>query len=133
MGASKAINKGYLALSVIKKVCLSCAKPLTGGRSDKKYCNDSCRNDYSNKLNSAANSLVRNTNNALGKNRRILEKLIAGRPSAKVTQLVLFAEGFQFQFHTQNTTNSKGNTYFFCYDYGYMPLDDNLFLIVRNK
>lgn len=133
MEASKALRKEYAALTVVKKTCLNCAKPLVTGRTDKKYCNDTCKNEYSNKLNSAVNNLVRNTNNALGKNRRILEKLIAGQPNNKVTKLAFLMEGFQFQFHTQTSVNSKGNTYFFCYDYGYMQLEDNLFLIIRNK
>ena len=30
-------------------------------------------------------------------------------------------------------TNKKGNVYFFCYDLGYMPLDDDWYLLVKRK
>ena len=57
--------------------CLVCGKPLKG-RSDKKFCDDYCRSSYNNDLKSAANNYIRNVNNALGKNRRILESLLPG-------------------------------------------------------
>ena len=52
--------------------CLNCEKTLKG-RTDKKFCDDYCRNSYNNQLKASKNNLVRNINNALGKNRRILE------------------------------------------------------------
>ncbi|MBL7762218.1 MAG: DUF2116 family Zn-ribbon domain-containing protein, partial [Chitinophagaceae bacterium] len=55
--------------------CLNCGKPLKG-RSDKKFCDDSCRNNYNNQLKSIVNNQMRNINNVLGKNRRILESLL---------------------------------------------------------
>ena len=57
------------------KNCLTCDKPLKG-RSDKKFCDDYCRNNYNNQLKSITTNQMRNVNNALGKNRRILEELI---------------------------------------------------------
>ena len=58
------------------KTCLQCGKTLRG-RADKKFCDDYCRNNYNNQLKANTNNYVRNINNALGKNRRILEKYIA--------------------------------------------------------
>jgi predicted nucleic acid-binding Zn ribbon protein len=55
--------------------CPACGKPLNG-RVDKRFCDDYCRNGYNNQLKSASNNLVRNINNALGKNRRILKSLL---------------------------------------------------------
>jgi hypothetical protein len=67
------------------KLCLFCEKPLKG-RSDKKFCDDYCRAAYNNDLKSAANNNIRNVNNALGKNRRILESLLPeGEATAKPT------------------------------------------------
>jgi hypothetical protein len=48
------------------------------GRADKKFCDDYCRTNYNNQLKSCENNYVRNINNALGKNRRILEELLPG-------------------------------------------------------
>ena len=54
--------------------CIVCKKDMFG-RSDKKYCSDHCRSAYYNQLNKDANNFVRNVNNTLRKNRRILKEL----------------------------------------------------------
>ncbi|MDP9231021.1 MAG: hypothetical protein M3O67_10190 [Bacteroidota bacterium] len=115
------------------KVCLACGKTLKG-RSDKKFCDDYCRNGFNNQLKADTNNYVRNINNALRKNRRILEELLpASDDMTKTTKDKLIYHGFQFKYFTHTYTNKKGNTYFFCYDYGYLPLENNLYLIVRRK
>ena len=57
-----------------QKNCIACNK-IIRGRSDKKFCNDYCRNAYNNQIKSPTNNLIRNTNNRLSKNRRILERI----------------------------------------------------------
>ena len=82
------------------KTCMLCEKPLKG-RSDKKFCDDYCRAAYNNELKSAANNYIRNVNNALGKNRRILESLLTeGEQMAKVNRDKLLQLGFQFKYIT---------------------------------
>jgi hypothetical protein len=111
--------------------CLCCGKPVKG-RSDKKFCDDYCRAAYNNQLNSAANNFIRNVNNALGKNRRILESFLAeGEATAKTNRDKLIEKGFQFKYHTHLYSTKKGDTYFYCYEYGYLPLENNWFLIVK--
>ena len=115
------------------RLCLNCDKPVKG-RTDKKFCDDYCRNNYNNQLKSNTINLVRNVNNALGKNRRILENLfIAGEEMAKTTRDKLLQKGFQFKYITHTYTNKKGNTYFFCYDIGYLPLESDWYLLVKRK
>ena len=115
------------------KTCLLCEKPLKG-RSDKKFCDDYCRAAYNNDLKSAANNNIRNVNNALGKNRRILESLLPdGEQMVKANRDKLLHLGFQFKYMTHTYTNQKGNVYHFCYEYGYLPLENNWFLIVKRK
>ena len=115
------------------KTCLLCEKPLKG-RSDKKFCDDYCRAAYNNDLKSASNNYIRNVNNALGKNRRILESLLPeGEQMAKANQDKLLRLGFQFKYITHTYTNQKGNVYHFCYEYGYLPLENNWFLIVKRN
>ena len=107
------------------KTCMLCEKPLKG-RSDKKFCDDYCRAAYNNDLKSAANNYIRNVNNALGKNRRILESLLSeGEQMAKANRDKLLQLGFQFKYITHTYTNQKGNIYHFCYEYGYLPLENN--------
>ena len=118
---------------ILSRLCHSCNKPLKG-RTDKKFCNDYCRNNYNNQLKAGNNNFVRNINNALGKNKRILEShLPEGEELAKISKDKLLQKGFQFKYMTHLYTNKKGNTYFFCYDYGYLPLDNDWYLVVKNK
>jgi hypothetical protein len=115
------------------RLCLSCNKPVKG-RTDKKFCDDYCRNNYNNQLKSGSSNLVRNINNALAKNRRILESIFPGSEEiAKVTRDKLLQKGFQFRYITHLYTNKKGNTYFFCYDVGYLPLENEWYLVVKRK
>lgn len=115
------------------RLCLTCEKPLKG-RTDKKFCDDYCRNNYNNQLKADTTNLVRNINNALGKNRRILEGLFSnGEEMAKTTKDKLLQKGFQFKYITHIYTNKKGNTYFFVYDLGYLPLENDWYLVVKRK
>lgn len=104
------------------KYCHSCAKSIKG-RSDKKFCNDYCRNAHNNRLNGVDNNYIRNINNALRRNRRILEELINGNTkSGKSVRQELNNKGFQFQYYTHTHTTKYGKIAYFCYDYGYQLL-----------
>jgi hypothetical protein len=104
------------------------------GRSDKKFCDDYCRNNYNNQLNAITHNHVRNINNALGKNRRILEELFpAEEGMCRVSKEKLLHQGFSFKYITHIYTTKKGSTYFFCYDFGYLPLENDWYLLVKNK
>ena len=118
--------------TTVAKTCLTCGKTLSG-RADKKFCNDYCRNAYNNQLKSADSKVVRNINNALIKNRRILENALGQEEMTKTTRDKLQQQGFQFKYLTHTYSNKKGNTYFFCYEYGYLPLEHDWYLIVRRK
>lgn len=115
------------------RLCLACKKSLRG-RTDKKFCDDSCRNTFNNQLKAENNNLVRNINNALGKNRRILESIISeGEEIARIQKYKMIEKGYQFKYATHTYTNKKGNTYFFCYDHGYLPLENDNYLVVKRN
>ncbi len=115
------------------KECLECNKPLRG-RIDKKFCGDFCRNAYNNKINSDTNSFVRNLTNILRRNRRILEEALPeSEEMVKTTRSKLTTKGFQFKYLTHFYTNKKGNVYYFCFEFGYLPLDGDWLLIVKRK
>jgi predicted nucleic acid-binding Zn ribbon protein len=77
-----------------KKICPECGESIKG-RADKKFCSDMCRNAYNNKLNSDNTNLIRNVNNILRKNRRIMEELLP-EETAKVSHQKLIEKGFHF-------------------------------------
>ena len=114
-----------------ERLCLDCGTTLHG-RADKKFCNDLCRNNYNNQLNSSSYNLVRNINNILRRNRRILEELNPGGKT-KTTRKKLSAKGFDFEYHTRSYQTQNGKTYHFCYEYGYLPLDNDEFLLVKRE
>ena len=115
------------------RFCITCDKPVKG-RTDKKFCDDYCRNNYNNQLNACNNNLVRNINNALGRNRRILESMIPlHEEMGKVSKQQLADNGFQFKYMTHTYVNRNGSHYLFCYDYGYLPLENDMYLVVKRK
>jgi hypothetical protein len=115
----------------MERKCLDCGEILHG-RIDKKFCSDACRNNYNNRLNSDSNNLVRNINNILRKNRRIIQQF---NPTgkAKVHKDKLAAAGFNFNYHTHTYTTKTGNVYMFCYEYGYLLLEDGYVALVKNE
>ena len=118
---------------VMQNECLECSKPLKG-RTDKKFCDDFCRNVYNNKLNSHSSNYVRNLTNILRKNRRILEEALPLKEEmVKTTRSKLLEKGFQFKYLTHTYTNKKGSIYYFCFELGYLQLDGDWLLIVRRK
>ncbi|HLW63496.1 MAG TPA: hypothetical protein VKY33_08875 [Flavobacterium sp.] len=115
----------------MKKKCLECGEKLTG-REDKKFCNDACRNSYNNKLNKDTTNLMRNTNYILRKNYRILCELNS-EGKTKVHRKRMLENGFDYNLITSLYTTKTHNTYFFVYDQGYMPLEDDWFILVKRN
>ena len=112
-----------------KSKCLECSESFVG-RVDKKFCSDYCRNSYNNKVNKDSKNLIRNTNNRLRKNWRILEAL---NPNGKciVSKKKLDMHGFDFNYITEVYTTKAGKTYYFCYDQGYSALEKEMFMLVK--
>ena len=113
------------------KVCVECGSKIMG-RIDKKFCNDGCRNAYNNKFNKDSNNLMRNINNRLRKNWRILEALNPDQKT-KTTRSKLIAKGFDFNFFTSIYTTKAGTVYYFIYDQGYLPLENEYYALVRRE
>lgn len=113
--------------------CPECGDKIIG-RSDKKFCSDQCRNTFNNKLNSDVSNTVRNINNILRKNRRILQSLTKQSGKTMVSKDILLSKGFNFTYHTHTYITKKGVNYHFCYEHGYLFLKDkNLYLLVTSK
>ncbi|HKR05053.1 MAG TPA: hypothetical protein VJY62_10485 [Bacteroidia bacterium] len=112
------------------KVCLECGEPLKG-RADKKFCDDQCRSNYNNKMNSDVTAEMRNINNILRKNRRILESVVHEDGKGKISKTKLIDKGFNFKYFTQTHTTQKGSTYKLCYDYGYLPIENDFIMVIK--
>ena len=114
-----------------KRICLHCGDELRG-RSDQKYCSDACRNAYHNTSQNDAAKFMRGINKTLRKNRSVLENLCPF-DKAKSNSEQLSASGFNFNYHTNIYTTKKGQVYTFCYNYGYLRLNENDIIIVKKK
>jgi len=112
-----------------EKKCPECERPIFG-RIDKRFCSDACRNSHNNRVNADATNFVRNVNNTLRKNRRILKEL---NPDGehKSHKDKLLKKGFDFDFHTSMHTTADGQIYYYCYDQGYLKLKDGDLLLVE--
>lgn len=91
------------------------------GRADKRFCSDQCRARAGNqrKLEDKGERLMREINTTLRRNRQVLQK---ASPEGKTTlrREALTAAGFDFRHFTHLYRTKQGNTYHFCYDYGYL-------------
>ncbi len=116
----------------MEKSCLECGDKIIG-RADKKFCSDSCRNSHNNRFNKDSKNLVRNINNRLRKNYRILEDLNP-EEKTKTSKSKLTTAGFDFNYFTSIYTTKSGTVYYFVYDQGYLPIDGGAyFTLVKRK
>lgn len=115
----------------MNKKCPECGDKIIG-RADKKFCSDACRNAHNNTLNKDNKNLVRNINNRLRKNYRILEALNS-KDKTKTTKERLLRSGFNFEYFTSIYTTKTGSVYFYLYDQGYLALDNDYYLLVKRE
>ncbi len=109
--------------------CLECGEPLRG-RADQRFCDGSCRTSYNNKLNKEVNQFLSKVNSILRRNRTILHRLNPNGKT-KVSRQILLNSGFRFEFMTNTYTTKSGKKYQFCYDYGLLALEDDMYALVK--
>lgn len=111
--------------------CLACGEQIKG-RIDKKFCDDHCRNSYHNYCKRNISQHVRNVNNALAKNRRVLAMLLNDKvKSMKIPKAKLQLMGLHFTYCTQRVVDKSGKIRSYCYEYSYESLDNDWCLISR--
>ena len=50
-----------------------------------------------------------------------------------VDGISLAEEGFNFHYYTNMYETKKGTTYFFCYEQGYMKMDNDTYMLVHKQ
>lgn len=110
--------------------CPECGNAIKG-RADKKFCSDECRSSFNNAKNRHTNNMMRRINGVLKRNRDIMLSYNPGG-KARITKSKLQNAGFNFNYYTNSYTTKSGKTYYFCYDQGYLELEnDHLSLVVK--
>ncbi len=111
--------------------CKNCGTKLHG-RIDKKFCDSYCRNSYNNKKVRENEKIIHQINRILRKNRTILKKF---NPEGKTTIRTEFLRksGFNFYYHSHVYKTRTNNQYKFCYDYGYLEIDELKTLIINKQ
>lgn len=76
---------------------------------------------------------MRSLNKILRRNRRILAELNPdGKQKVRMHQLA--AKGFDFRYFTNTYTTRKGAIYYYCYDQGYLKIDNTeWYMLVHRK
>lgn len=115
----------------LRNNCLYCGTVLVG-RSDKKFCDDSCRNNYHyrKKDEDADASMIKKVNAALLSNREILKSICAGQKKV-VKRKVLDDRRFDYELMTALYRTRTGTEYRVIYDYAYKILDDDDVQLLR--
>jgi len=115
-----------------QKHCNFCGEVIKG-RADKKFCDDQCRTGYNNKLKTDSPQ-VRHINTILRKNRKILAEFADNDEGKSRVGIKKLAErGFNFTYFTHLYTTKQGSTYYFCYEYGYLKLEGDYYMVVKRK
>ncbi len=117
----------------MNKECIECGESVIG-RIDKKYCSELCRNTFNNKAYHTNDNYVKDVNSMLRRNRKILKELTPEETlESRISKMKLLKKGFNFHYYTNISRNQKGADYFFCYEYGYSPLEKDLYYIFKQK
>jgi hypothetical protein len=75
---------------------------------------------------------MRNINNVLRKNRKIIDQFIPPEETKSTTTRKRLEErGFNFTYYTHTYVTKAGSVYYFCYEYGYLPLEHDYFMLVK--
>ena len=99
------------------RLCPQCGAAIHG-RSDKRFCSDSCRCDYHNERRRAQEKELRQVNRILAANWRLLSQLIRlGQKDIPAAELA--ARDFNFEVYTGCRRQLPGRRTFWCYNCAY--------------
>jgi len=109
------------------RTCILCNERLVG-RSDKRFCNDYCRNTYNNRK---LPSGVRMISRTILHNRAILEAVTGALDTRVVSQDQLLQLGFSFSYFTHICEAPDGKKWRVCFTIGYRILNNQKVVLQR--
>jgi len=115
-------------MEIEKRYCKVCSEEIYGRR-DKQYCSDYCRSTHFISTNTELTSFMRRVNYTIRKNRSILSQCNP-KGKARIHKNKLIERGLNFDYFTNMYTTKAGKIYYFCYDQGYLELEDGYYALV---
>jgi len=115
----------------IYKPCLYCGNGLRG-RTDKKFCNDVCRNNYHNQLQKQPLH-VKEINQALMRNRQIILHLLENNHTLIYNRKSLLNFGFLPGIFTGLQYKPGKQIRYYCYETGFMEIGDSAYLLFAKE
>lgn len=104
------------------RCCENCGANIAG-RSDKKFCNDYCRNTYNNKIPNDVTEQIRPVVAILSANRKILKEALAKSEGELIDKQVLIYLGFNPRYCTEHK-ELNGEQYYFSFEFGFREEKD---------
>ncbi|RYM33552.1 hypothetical protein ERX46_11480 [Brumimicrobium glaciale] len=115
------------------KICKVC-RNLVIGRADKIFCSVKCKNFYHLELRAITAIAASDIDKILHRNRSILSELIGGnKRQVKIKRLEMDKKNFHFKYQTHKNINSKGKTYNWLYDLGWMEFSNDEILLLKKR
>ncbi|PHR46982.1 MAG: hypothetical protein COA32_08650 [Fluviicola sp.] len=111
------------------KECQQCGTEFLG-RTNKKFCSNTCKNNHHNEAYRQSNKVVFNLDKKLHKNRAVLKDMFQVYRSSPISIDILKARGFDKNFHTHTFNAPSGDRYVMVYEVGYkMSFDGQVQII----
>lgn len=118
-------------MQIAKKHCRQCGEVIHGRR-DKQFCSDHCRATHYNVHHTDITVYIREINKIIRRNRSILFNLKSkGNKTIQKTQLI--QSGYNFDYQTSFLTTASGQVYIYCYDMGYVEMQEGNTILILNR
>lgn len=119
--------------------CHYCNRVLHGGRTDRKFCNDTCRNAFNRERRKAderlfGDDIQERIFKIIRKNHALLVKFNPLQENDHVANReALYQAGFNFEYFTSADTGSDGKLRRYCFEQNWVELDYGLLLLGVNE
>ena len=109
--------------------CLECGASLAGGRRDRKFCSDKCKNDYHNKASRASRLAQLKVISILNQNHQILMRLARlGMNAADLDDIIKL--GFNPGVFTGHR-KLRGHDQYYCFEFRYFQTPSRIYSLER--
>lgn len=115
-------------MPIDKRFCKVCREEIHGRR-DKQFCSDYCRASHNQAYNADLSMFMRRVNYTIRKNRNILSHCNP-KGKTRIHKSKLISQGLNFDYFTNVKRTQEGKTYYYCYDQGYVQIDEDYYSLV---